>query len=461
MKSLLIFIVSLLVVFQVFSQLEFETTTLDFGELQDGAERYRDIRITNKGVKKGFILNYTNPREVACLFTNKGADKDSVLIFRVQPNPKNLGRFSYEVSVFTSDKSEPTVIHIYGILKEQLTDPLARMQACPTFGDRPAPNATDFRLRVEVYDAITKEPIPDAKVLLLQNGLKKAIWKTNENGKVSKDFPLGFTYFYAVKQGYQSAEKGKYVNIKDNIVTIYLEKEIINNTIVYKEEIKKENLVETKKEDINVDSVNIVIETPKIPLDSIPLKTFDERYFKPVNVTFVIDISSSMKIGDRMELMKFSLLELASMLREQDNISLVSYANEAEVILKPTNGVNKTQLQKVISTIKAGGMTAGGEGIKLGCKLNNQSFIKGGVNLVYIITDGAFNKSSKDYIQSLDGFKSKGMIISVVGIQNTPTDAKNMQQVAISGGGDYLSIQKLADAEKVLLLDIKRKTYYK
>ena len=461
MKSLLIFIVSLLVVFQVFSQLEFESTTLDFGELQDGSERFRDIRIINKGNQKAFILNYTTQREVACLFTNKGADKDSVLIFRVQPNPKNLGRFSYEVSVFTSDKSEPTIIHISGILKEQLTDPLARMQACPTFGDRPAPNATDFRLRVEVYDAITKEPIPDAKVLLLQNGLKKAIWKTNENGKVSKDFPLGFTYFYAVKQGYQSAEKGQYVNIKDNIVTIYLEKEIINNTIVYKEEIKKENLVKTKKEDINVDSVNIVIETTKIPLDSIPLKTFDERYFKPVNVTFVIDISSSMKIGDRMELMKFSLLELASMLREQDNISLVSYANEAEVILKPTNGVIKTQLQKVISTIKAGGMTAGGEGIKLGCKLNNQSFIKEGVNLVYIITDGAFNKSSKDYIQSLDEFKSKGMIISVVGIQNTPTDAKNMQQVAISGGGDYLSIQKLADAEKVLLLDIKRKTYYK
>jgi hypothetical protein len=31
--------------------------------------------------------------------------------------------------------------------------------------------------------------------------------------------------------------------------------------------------------------------------------------------------------------------------------------------------------------------------------------------------------------------------------------------VAVSGGGDYLSIQKLADAEKVLLLDIKKRTY--
>jgi Ca-activated chloride channel family protein len=146
-------------------------------------------------------------------------------------------------------------------------------------------------------------------------------------------------------------------------------------------------------------------------------------------------------------------------LREQDKISIVSYATEADVILKPVNGVNKDQLQKVISTIKAGGMTAGGEGIKLGCKTNNHAFLADGVNLVYIITDGAFNKSSKDYIQSLDEFKAKGMIISVVGIQNSPTDAKNMQQVAVSGGGDYLSIQKLADAEKVLLLDIKKRTY--
>lgn len=441
------------------AQLEFETTSVDFGELQDGAERYRDIRLFNRGNQKAYILNYTTPREVACLFTNKGADKDSVLIFRVQPNPKSLGRFSYEVSVFTSDKSEPTIIHISGVLKDYLTDPLARMQACPTFGDRPAPNATDFRLRVEVYDAITKEPIADANVLLIQNGMKKAVWKTKENGKVSKDFPLGFTYFYAVKKGYQSAEKGQYVNIKDNVVTIYLDKEIINNTIVYKEEIKKEELVETKKESVKIDSILPIQNKPNLPLDSIPLKAFDEANFKPVNVTFVIDISSSMKIGDRMELMKFSLLELASILREQDKLSLVSYANEAEVILKPTNGVNKAQLQKVITTIKAGGMTAGGEGIKLGCKLNNQSFLEEGVNLVYIITDGAFNKSSKDYIQSLDEFKAKGMMISVVGIQNTPTDAKNMQQVAQSGGGEYLSIQKLADAEKVLLLDIKRKTF--
>jgi Ca-activated chloride channel family protein len=459
MKTILSFLIIFFQITLGISQLEFETTQIDFGELKDGSERYRDIRIKNQGNKKAYILNYTNPKEVACLYTNKGAEKDSVLIFRVQPNPKNLGRFSYDISVYTSDKSEPTILHITGVLKEHLTDPLARMQACPTFNDRPTQNATDFKLHVEVYDNNSKEPIANASVLLIQNGIKKAVWKTNEDGKVSKDFPLGFTYFYVVKKGYNSSEKGQYVNIKDNIVTIYLDKIIINNTDYYKEEIKKYILVETKKEDNKIIDSIVVKNEVKLPLDSIPLKRFDDTHFNPVNVTFVIDISSSMRIGDRMELMKFSLLELASMLREQDKISIVSYATEADVILKPVNGVNKEQLQKVISTIKAGGMTAGGEGIKLGCKTNNHAFLVDGVNLVYIITDGAFNKSSKDYIQSLDEYKSKGMIISVVGIQNSPTDAINMQQVAVSGGGDYLSIQKLADAEKVLLLDIKKRTY--
>jgi hypothetical protein len=190
MKTIFSFLIIFFQITLGISQLEFETTQIDFGELHDGSERYRDIRIKNQGNKKAYILNYTNPKEVACLYTNKGAEKDSVLIFRVQPNPKNLGRFSYDVSVYTSDKSEPTILHIKGVLKEPLTDPLARMQACPTFNDRPAPNATDFKLRIEVYDNNTKEPIANASVLLIQNGIKKAVWKTNEDGKASKDFPI-------------------------------------------------------------------------------------------------------------------------------------------------------------------------------------------------------------------------------------------------------------------------------
>ena len=35
---------------------------------------------------------------------------------------------------------------------------------------------------------------------------------------------------------------------------------------------------------------------------------FDPEYFKPVNVVFVLDVSSSMKQVDKIELMKYSML---------------------------------------------------------------------------------------------------------------------------------------------------------
>ncbi len=83
-------------------QLAFETTTLDFGELNNDSPKFMDVKITNKGLKKAYILNYKAPREVSCLFS-EAAEKDSILIFRIQPNPKKTGKFHYEISIYTSD----------------------------------------------------------------------------------------------------------------------------------------------------------------------------------------------------------------------------------------------------------------------------------------------------------------------------------------------------------------------
>jgi Ca-activated chloride channel family protein len=193
----------------------------------------------------------------------------------------------------------------------------------------------------------------------------------------------------------------------------------------------------------------------------LPENQFDMYHFKPLNVTFVIDISSSMKIGDRLELMKFALHQLSSILRKEDQLSIVSYATEAEVLLNTTSGDKKEKLTMAISSIKAGGMTAGGEGIKLGCKLNAKTLNTDGENLIYIITDGAFNKDSKIYMESIDKYKDMGIRISVVGIQNTPHDAINMQKIAMLGGGDYISIHRLADAEKALIHAVRKACYRK
>ncbi len=471
MKQLIIILFSILSTLS-FAQLQIEKTTIDFGDLTNESERFQDIKITNIGAKKEYILNYKTPKEVTCLFNTQAAAKDSILLFRIQPNPKKIGPFSYEIILYTSDKIEPTSIKINGILKEELVDPLSRLQACPTFKDRPSMHATDFKLTVITKDKAKESILSDVTVSLFQNGLEVERLRTNQNGKVSKEVPLGFIYFYASKKGFLPVEMGSYVNLKSNEITLLLLKDStqqkIENKYINKEnilvetnnldKIKKMELSENKEEKFK-DKITKPISLK--PLDSLPDNQFDIYNFKPLNVTFVIDISSSMKIGDRLELMKFALHQLSSILRKEDQLSIVSYATETEVLLNTTTGDKKEKLKTAISSIKAGGMTAGGEGIKLGCKLNAKALNTEGENLIYIITDGAFNKDSKTYMESIDKYKNMGIRISVIGIQNTPHDAINMQKIAILGGGDYISIQRLTDAEKALIHAVRKECYRK
>ena len=471
-RKSIVFLLFVLTFFRGFTQLVFERTTIDFGDLTNESERFQDILIMNIGSKKEYVLNYKAPREVFCLFNTQAAVKDSTLLFRIQPNPKKIGSFSYEIILYTSDKEEPTILIVKGYLREIIEDPLAKLQSCPTFNDRPSVHATDFKLTVITKDKITGSLLAETTVSLIQNGLDIGRLHTNQEGKVSKEVPLGFIYFYASKKGYFSAEVGSYVNIQSNKITLYLNRDSLYNIYVNKEDTINNKLVETNKlnkyqqvdSTLNIESSlrdNISQDVVLTPIDSLPIDQFDSRHFKPLNVTFVIDISSSMKIGDRLELMKYSLHQLSNILRPEDQLSIVSYASEAEVLLNTTSGDKKEKLKTAISSIKAGGMTAGGEGIKLGCKLNAKSLNTDGENLIYIITDGAFNKDSKTYMESIDKYKEMGIRISVIGIQNIPHDAISMQKVASLGGGDYISIQRLADAEKALIYAVRKECYRK
>ena len=64
-------------------------------------------------------------------------------------------------------------------------------------------------------------------------------------------------------------------------------------------------------------------------------------------------------------------------------------------------------------------------------------------------------------MESIEKYKEMGIIICVIGIQNSENDAKNMRKIAELGGGTYTSIQKLADAKIALIQEIRNQTYRK
>lgn len=318
------------------------------------------------------------------------------------------GKFEYQVLVYTSNKQEPTVITIKGNVKslpQRLDNNFTR---CPAFGQKTPQTVaeeTSFQMTVLVRDSLTKEPLAKSDVVLLQRGRTVAEDKTDKNGETVKSIPLGYTYFYAAHPGYAAKEFGEYVNFKRNYLIIELpraeesttppvveekEPEIVVQPIPEEEEeiveivIEEEETIEITIEEMPDTPVEIAVEVPEettepieedveeeetptppvieepepqiVELKDLDSNDFSEEYFMPTNVVFVIDVSSSMRSHDKLELMKYSLYQLTDMLRPMDKIALISYSSNVEVLLQPTSGVFKDSIKNLVESMELRGI---------------------------------------------------------------------------------------------------------
>lgn len=450
----------------LFAQIEFDKTNHNYGDMIANTPRFIDIQLTNKGDKKVFVLSIRKPKEVVYITNKQTLEPDSSIFIRLQVNPKKRGKFSYSIDVFTSDQNEPTVIRLEGNVKELEENAIAAMQTCPDFSSRPAVSATDFKLTVVTLDEETKKELSKSTVSLIQNGIEIGNWKTNSAGKIIQRVPLGYTYFYATHEGYFSTEMGTYINFQRNYVTLELKRDttkievipipIQTDSIVEGIPVsEKDTFVATLQEILAETTPEPTLETVSVEFKKLPLENFESQYFKPVNVVFVLDISSSMLAGDKLELMKYSLYQLNNYLRPQDKIGIVTYSNKAKVLVPPTAGNEKKTIQSAVEKLKPYGGTAGGDGIKMGFEQALTGYIENGANLVIVITDGAFNKNSDDYLKYLEQHKDKGIQLSVVGIKNTLKDEERMKEAAKNGNGRYVPINKLIDAQYNLVQEIR------
>lgn len=452
-----------------FGQIIFDKTTHDFGDLYSGDQRFVDIYLKNKTDDVAFILSVDKPMEVVYIQRRAIMSPDSSTIIRFQVNQRKKGRFSYKIPVFTSDQDEPTIITLKGSIKE-LPSNQNNFTACPNFGQAPAEgNPLDFKLIVETIDKETKEKLGKSTVAIIQNGSPLGKWKTQSNGRFTTKIPLGITYFYATQSGYNPAEMGEYVNFKRNKITLELTKnKSSEEDLAEVEEVENTEEQETSEdisspEEVDLDNLIIENEVEKIDTTSelppnfkeLDKDNFDPTHFKPINVVFVIDVSSSMRQADRLELLKYSMSQLVEMLRPQDKIGLVSYATNANVLLKPTSGEHKDEIKEIIQDLKAKGLTAGGAGIKLGYKQAKRNFIKDGKNQVIIVTDGAFNRNSGNYKRYIKRFLRKDITLSVVGIKSNEKSEESMKEAAKLGEGRFILIEKLADAQNNLKQEIR------
>ncbi|CAM3034643.1 Ca-activated chloride channel family protein [Pseudomonas gessardii] len=174
----------------------------------------------------------------------------------------------------------------------------------------------------------------------------------------------------------------------------------------------------------------------------------------PANLVFLVDVSGSMDRREGLPLVKSTLKLLVEQLRDQDRVSLVVYAGESRVVLKPTSGGDKAKIRNAIEQLTAGGSTAGASGIELAYQMAREGFIDKGINRILLATDGDFNVGISDFDSlkqmAVDQRKS-GVSLTTLGFGVDNYNEHLMEQLADAGDGNYAYIDNLREARKVLV----------
>ncbi|WP_339419842.1 vWA domain-containing protein [Pseudomonas sp. RL_105y_Pfl1_103] len=195
---------------------------------------------------------------------------------------------------------------------------------------------------------------------------------------------------------------------------------------------------------------------PRTQLLRIGLKASDRAVadLAPANLVFLVDVSGSMDRREGLPLVKSTLKLLVDQLREQDRVSLVVYAGESRVVLKPTSGRDKVKIRNAIEQLTAGGSTAGASGIELAYQMAREGFIDKGINRILLATDGDFNVGISDFDslkQMAASQRKSGVSLTTLGFGVDNYNEHLMEQLADAGDGNYAYIDNLREARKVLV----------
>jgi Ca-activated chloride channel homolog len=171
----------------------------------------------------------------------------------------------------------------------------------------------------------------------------------------------------------------------------------------------------------------------------------------PANLVFLVDVSGSMSSQDKLPLVKKALALLADRLAPRDRVSIVAYAGAAGVVLEPTN--KKEHVKAALDCLESGGSTAGGQGIELAYSIARATYLKGGINRIFLATDGDFNvgiSDNKVLEELVKKNRDDGITLTTLGFGTGNYNEAMMERIADVGNGNYAYIDTAMEAQKVL-----------
>lgn len=357
-----------------------------------------DFIISNNQSKNLFLMRADASKGITIQTSKKKLLPTDTAIITIEFIPQKTGKFDEQIQLVTSADAKPFLFNLSGNIKSIKTDDKT---ACFYFK---RPNNAGVK---------TIEPM-----VVVENN------KPRDNSN----------------------------KIPDNI-----EKPVIKN-----DDISEIKPAETQSSTVNVtDQNNISTVKPVLVKDNANTGLLDETLYKPNNIVFLVDVSSSMKDTMKLNVMKEALHHLIAVLRPTDKITFITYADTVKLIREAISGSNKTELNEVVDKLKAKGQTKGNKAILYSLDIALKHYLQNGNNEIFLTTDGKFRFYSEDQQTYLTKKGTKGIILSTIAFGDDKPAMKNLKEIAEIGNGNFIHIKNKKKAKEQLLDEIKSSSLVK
>jgi Ca-activated chloride channel family protein len=170
---------------------------------------------------------------------------------------------------------------------------------------------------------------------------------------------------------------------------------------------------------------------------------------QPLNLTFVVDVSGSMKQNGRLETVKHGLRLLTAQLDANDSVSLVAYSTEARIVLPMTSAASRALIEEAIHSLQPGGGTNAEAGLKMGYAAAADQVTTGRHHRVVLLSDGVANigQTDQDRINAdIKKYRDRGIYLNTIGVGMENHNDTFLEQLANKGDGicNYIDDEKEA-----------------
>ncbi|RVX43494.1 Ca-activated chloride channel family protein [Nonomuraea polychroma] len=172
---------------------------------------------------------------------------------------------------------------------------------------------------------------------------------------------------------------------------------------------------------------------------------------RPANLTFVVDVSGSMAEPGRLDLVKSALRTLLDQLAPGDQVSIVAFDDEAEVLASMTPLTARDELKSAVDRLVTDGGTNLEAGLVTGYEEASKAFRPAATNRVILLSDGLANQGSTEWQEILDRVKEhagKQVALLTVGVGREYGD-ELMEQLADNGDGMAVYVSSQEEADKI------------